>query len=317
MGVIWRNTLKALNQSDAEKVLTYAKEHYKEHGIKDYDEDTMDELQFDEDCLIYTDVRIDKLNAFYNCVDEIAAAFPETKLNLRQVGDGHIETNFVNINGKWTRYEPCLLELLAADKADSIKLIETAVPIIEAAGFTANVDSEEYSVSFECDAKACAEFRDALTEQVARLMPDSKLLCVVHDLEQMEFTIDEYCVLNGHKGDWANTNKAMYYLVVDTVGSRFSIYDAILNPVKCFKELQEELRAGKESYAFTALQVLFEETPHQKQIVDLLTPEDKNWILKNGWISRDIDQVRSDFWLKLPDAELEKLLNEIYTKCNI
>lgn len=312
MGVIWKNTLEAFNQSDAEKVLAYAKEHYKEHGIEDYDEDTMDGLQFDEDCLIYTDVRIDKLNAFYNFVDEIAAAFPEAKLNLRQVGDGHMMTDFVNINGKWTKYEPRLLELLAADKADSIKLIETAVPIIEAAGFTANVDSEKYSVSFECDAKACAEFRDALTELVSRLMPDSKLLCLVHDLYEIEFTITEYCVLNGHKGDWANTNRAMYYLV-DTIGSRFSIYDAILNPIKCFKELQEELRAGKESYAFTALQVLFEETPHQKQVVDLLTPEDQKWLTKEAG-KRSSVQARVPLLLPamgLPKEEAEELLDEL------
>ena len=321
MGVIWNNTLEASNQSDTEKVLAYAKEHYKEHGIEDYDEDTMGGLQFDEDCLIYTEVRIDKLNAFNNFVDEIAAAFPETKLNLRQVGDGHIETNFVNINGKWTRYEPCLLELLAADKVDSTKLIETAVPIIEAAGFTANVDSEEYSVSFECDAKACAEFRDALTEQVARLMPDSKLLCVVHDLEQLELTVDEYCILNGFKGDWESSNEVIYNLAMtfseEGVTPLFNLYDAILNPVECFKELQKVLRAGNYYNAYTAQCVILAETPYHNQLMELLTPEDKNWVLKNGRISRDIDQVRSDFWLKLPDAELEKLLNEIYTRCNI
>ena len=33
MGVIWSNTLKASNQSEAEKVLAYAKEHYKELSI--------------------------------------------------------------------------------------------------------------------------------------------------------------------------------------------------------------------------------------------------------------------------------------------
>ena len=38
MGIIWKNTLKASDQSDAEKMLAYAKEHYKEHGLEDFDE---------------------------------------------------------------------------------------------------------------------------------------------------------------------------------------------------------------------------------------------------------------------------------------
>lgn len=62
---IWRNTLKALNQHDAEKVLAYAKEHYKERGFEDYDEQTMDGLEFTEDSLVYTDVQIDRLDVFY------------------------------------------------------------------------------------------------------------------------------------------------------------------------------------------------------------------------------------------------------------
>ena len=63
--------------------------------------------------------------------------------------------------------------------------------------------------------------------------------------------------------------------------------------------------------------MILAETPYHNQLMELLTAEDKNWVLKNGRISRDIDQVREDFWLQLPDAELEKLLNEIYTRCNI
>ena len=101
-------------------------------------------------------------------------------------------------------------------------------------------------------------------------------------------------------------------------GTLFNLYDAILNPVECFKELQKVLRAGNYYNAYTAQCVILAETPYHNQLMELLTPEDKNWVLKNGRISRDIDQVRSDFWMvELPDAELEKLLNEIYTRCNI
>ena len=84
------------------------------------------------------------------------------------------------------------MELLAADKADSMKLIEAAVPIIESAGFSAKVDCEQYSVSFECDAKSCEEFKDSLAEQIAKLLPESKLLCVINNPEALEFTIDKY-----------------------------------------------------------------------------------------------------------------------------
>ena len=317
---IWRNTLKALNQHDAEKVLAYAKEHYKERGFEDYDEQTMEGLEFTEDGLVYTDGLIDRLDVFYKFADEIGAAFPEMELRFWQVSDDCISAEFIYKNGICTRYEPRMLEFIAADKVDFERLLEIAVPMIEAAGFSVKVESEENSVSFESEAKECEELKDRMSEHIASRMPDYKLLCVVHDLEQLELTVAEYCILNGFKGDWESSNEVIYNLALtfSEEGVRlFNLYDAILNPVECFKELQKVLRAGNYYNAYTAQCVILAETPYHNQLMELLTAEDKNWVLKNGRISRDIDQVRSDFWLQLPDAELEKLLNEIYTRCDI
>ena len=318
--VIWRNTLKALNQHDAEKVLAYAKEHYKERGLEDYDEQTMGGLEFTEDSLVYTDGLIDRLDVFYKFADEIGAAFPEMELRFWQVRDDCISAEFIYKNGICTRYEPRMLEFIAADKVDFERLLEIAVPMIETAGFCVIVESEDNSVSFKCEAKECEELKDRMSEHIASRMPDYKLLCVVHDLEQLELTVAEYCILNGFKGDWESSNEVIYNLALtfSEEGVRlFNLYDAILNPVECFKELQKVLRAGNYYNAYTAQCVILAETPYHNQLMELLTAEDKNWVLKNGRISRDIDQVREDFWLQLPDAELEKLLNEIYTRCNI
>ena len=318
--VIWRNTLKALNQHDAEKVLAYAKEHYKERGLEDYDEQTMGGLEFTEDGLVYTDGLIDRLDVFYKFADEIGAAFPEMELRFWQVRDDCISAEFIYRNGICTRYEPRMLEFIAADKVDFERLLEIAVPMIETAGFCVIVESEDNSVSFKCEAKECEELKDRMSEHIASRMPDYKLLCVVHDLEQLELTVAEYCILNGFKGDWESSNNVIYNLALtfSEEGVRLcNLYDAILNPVECFKELQKVLRAGNYYNAYTAQCVILEETPYHNQLMELLTPEDKNWVLKNGGISRDIDQVRSDFWLQLPDPELEKLINEIYTRCNI
>ena len=104
--VIWRNTLKALNQHDAEKVLAYAKEHYKERGLEDYDEQTLGGLEFTEDSLVYTDGLIDRLDVFYKFADEIGAAFPEMELRFWQVSDDCISAEFIYKNGICTRYEP-------------------------------------------------------------------------------------------------------------------------------------------------------------------------------------------------------------------
>ena len=317
---IWRNTLKALNQHDAEKVLAYAKEHYKERGLEDYDEQTMGGLEFTEDSLVYTDGLIDRLDVFYKFADEIGAAFPEMELRFWQVSDDCISAEFIYKNGICTRYEPRMLEFIAADKVDFERLLEIAVPMIETAGFCVKVESEHNSVSFESEAKECEELKDRMSEHIASRMPDYKLLCVVHDLEQLELTVAEYCILNGFKGDWESSNNVIYNWVMtfSEEGVRlFNLYDAILNPVECFKELQKVLRAGNYYNAYTAQCVILAETPYHNQLMELLTAEDKNWVLKNGRISRDIDQVREDFWLQLPDAELEKLLNEIYTRCNI
>ena len=317
---IWRNRLKALNQHDAEKVLAYAKEHYKERGFEDYDEQTMEGLEFTEDGLVYTDGLIDRLDVFYKFADEIGAAFPEMELRFWQVSDDCISAEFIYKNGICTRYEPRMLEFIAADKVDFERLLEIAVPMIEAAGFSVKVESEENSVSFESEAKECEELKDRMSEHIASRMPDYKLLCVVHDLEQLELTVAEYCILNGFKGDWESSNEVIYNLALtfSEEGVRlFNLYDAILNPVECFKELQKVLRAGNYYNAYTAQCVILAETPYHNQLMELLTAEDKNWVLKNGSISRDIDQVRSDFWLQLPDAEMEKLLSEIYTRCNI
>ena len=318
--VIWRNTLKALNQHDAEKLLAYAKEHYKERGLEDYDEQTLGGLEFTEDSLVYTDGLIDRLDVFYKFADEIGAAFPEMELRFWQVRDDCISAEFIYKNGICTRYEPRMLEFIAADKVDFERLLEIAVPMIETAGFCVIVESEDNSVSFECEAKECEELKDRMSEHIASRMPDYKLLCVVHDLEQLELTVAEYCILNGFKGDWESSNNVIYNWVMtfSEEGVRLcNLYDAILNPVECFKELQKVLRAGNYYNAYTAQCVILAETPYHNQLMELLTAEDKNWVLKNGRISRDIDQVREDFWLQLPDAELEKLLNEIYTRCNI
>ena len=317
---IWTNKLKALNQQDADKVLAYAKEHYKERGFEDYDEQTMGGLEFTEDSLVYTEVLIDRLDVFYKFADEIGAAFPEMELRFWQVNDDCMSWEYIDKNGICTRYEPRMLEFIAADKVDFERLLEIAVPMIETAGFSVKVESEDNSVSFECEAKECEELKDRMSEHIASRMPDYKLLCVVHDLEQLELTVAEYCILNGFKGDWESSNEVIYNLALtfSEEGVRLcNLYDAILNPVECFKELQKVLRAGNYYNAYTAQCVILAETPYHNQLMELLTAEDKNWVLKNGRISRDIDQVRSDFWLQLPDAELEKLLNEIYTRCNI
>ena len=322
MATIWRNTLKALNQHDAEKVLAYAKEHYKERGFEDYDEQTMDGLEFTEDGLVYTDGLIDRLDVFYKFADEIGAAFPEMELQFTMVGDGHIFSEFIYKNGICTKYEPRMLEFYAADKVDFERLLETAVPVIEAAGFCVKVESEHNSVNFECEAKECEEVKDRMSEQIACLMPDYKLLCVVHNLDVQEFTVTEYCILNGHKGNWESSNEVIYNMAMTYSkegGALFNLYDVILNPVECFMELQKVLRAGNYYYynAYTAQCMILAETPYHNQLMELLSPEDQNWILDDGRISRDIDQVRSDFYLKLPDAEMEKLLSEIYTRCNL
>ena len=130
MGVIWSNTLKASDKSEAEKVLTYAKEHYKKRGLEDYDEQTMCGLEFAEDSLIYTEFRKDRLKVFYDFVDEIGAAFPELELQFLQVGDGKISTEFIYKNRVCTRYDLRLLKLFVADKEYFERLMETAVPSI-------------------------------------------------------------------------------------------------------------------------------------------------------------------------------------------
>ena len=242
------------------------------------------------------------------------------ELRFWQVRDDCISAEFIYKNGICTRYEPRMLEFIAADKVDFERLLEIAVPMIETAGFCVKVESEDNSVSFESEAKECEELKDRMSEHIASRMPDYKLLCVVHDLEQLELTVAEYCILNGFKGDWESSNNVIYNWVMtfSEEGVRLcNLYDAILNPVECFKELQKVLRAGNYYNAYTAQCVILAETPYHNQLMELLTAEDKNWVLKNGRISRDIDQVREDFWLQLPDAELEKLLNEIYTRCNI
>ncbi len=320
MGVIWRNTLKALNHSDAEKVLTYAKEHYKARGLVDYDEQTMAGLEFTEDGLIYTEVREDALDAFYKFADEISAAFPEMELQFLQVGDDNIRAKYIYKNGKCARYEPSMIELLAADKTDFERLLETAVPIIEAAGFCAKVESELNSVSFECEAKECEELKNRISEHIANLMPDYKILCVVHDLDLLEFTVAEYSILNGFKGDWESSDDVMFNLATTYSkegGALFNLYDVIVNPVECFKELQKVLRTGNYYNAYTAQCMILAEIPCHNQLIALLAPEDKDWVMYKGRISRDIDQVRSDFWMELPDAEIEEILNEIYTRCGI
>ena len=322
MAVTWRNTLKALNQSDAEKVLAYAKEHYQARGLVDYDEQTMDGLEFTEGGLVYTNGLEDRLDIFNKFADEIGAAFPEMELQFTMVGDGHIFSEYIYKNGICTRYEPRMLEFYAADKVDFERLLEIAVPMIETAGFCVKVESGDNSVSFECEAKECEELKDRMSEHIASRMPDYKLLCVVHDLEQLELTVAEYCILNGFKGDWESSNEVIYNLAMtfsEEGGALFNLYDVILNPVECFMELQKVLRAGNYYYynAYTAQCMILAETPYHNQLMELLSPEDQNWILDKGRISRDIDQVRSDFYLELPDAEMEKLLSEIYTRCNI
>ena len=63
--------------------------------------------------------------------------------------------------------------------------------------------------------------------------------------------------------------------------------------------------------------MLMAETPYHDRLMDLLTPEDAAWITEDERINGDIEQVRYSFDIKLSDDAIQRVLNDIYAKCEM
>ena len=88
MAVFWHLSLKASNESDAEKINAYAKELNNVYKFNLTDEDGYGGLAFFERGFAYGTAEPDNAERFNEFINKVVANFPELKLNFFGSGDG-------------------------------------------------------------------------------------------------------------------------------------------------------------------------------------------------------------------------------------
>ena len=134
MGVFWDFSLKASNESDAEKIKAYAKELNNVYKFDLTDEDGYGGLAFFEWGFGYGTVEPDDAKKFDEYINKVVAHFPEMSLHLFVSGDGACyQWEKVSKNGVLVYLEPWQMNIHC--EGEHFKELLSNIGYIEQQGF--------------------------------------------------------------------------------------------------------------------------------------------------------------------------------------
>jgi hypothetical protein len=281
MAVIWKMTLVASNNDDAQKLIVYAKELNKEFKLKTYSGETMDGLEFLNDGFCFTDGLEGPIQQFHNFTDQVVAHFPAMNLKYTQIGDDgcHACIN-VNRNGVLVPYVPGQMYIYVANPNDYTTLKAHAEKILKEHKFVIALNDEDQTISWEYgfvddDSKAAC---DTIIASLSKAMPNVKLVCFNDCSLWNEPDIEKYCYAIDGSFEWKSGGPSIYYLISEAVNSEmFTIPEAISDPMSCFEKMLNIARSGNSQCNFTLNEMLND--PENREIyLTKLTPEDKAWM---------------------------------------
>ena len=283
-------SLEALTKGDAEKVKSYAKElNNGEYDFHPFDENTLTGLEDIDMGIMYSHVAPDCLLNFHKFLEEIAAHFREVKLICEEFhSDTQQLITYWSNNGILSLIKKCKIELYADDNFEVVR--NFVVSAAEEAGLELNdcaryITTEANVISITYDALQEQEKVDLILDSLSIQFPNNEIICLKETDDCAEMPYESCCVISNGACKWHQldytANDILMGMCYDCNINRF---DAAKNPVAVVEEFLEKIRKGdtyphdRNRAVNLVVGVITQESEYQSEFMNLLRPEEKEWL---------------------------------------
>ena len=289
MGVFWHLSLKASNESDAEKIKAYAKELNNVYKFDLTDEDGYGGLAFFEWGFGYGTVEPDNAERFNEFINKVVANFPELKLNFFGSGDGPCQQwEKVSKNGVLVDFEPWYMNIHC--EGEHFKELLSNIGYIEQQGFEVSQNETGCSLHWEYDRKSEEEKCHSTLQHLSEQLPQAEIVCYKFELKDNVPSINEYCIMKGGEGEWIEADSTIMNLgdecVYGVLEGKATIFDAIKDTGGCFALLLEEVR--KNYHYYYRIETIMNNAESPISFMPYFKPEDKEWLMQEDECHSDI-----------------------------
>ena len=279
MAVFWHLSLKASNESDAEKIKAYAKELNNAYKFDLTDEDGYGGLAFYEWGFGYGTVEPNDAERFNEFINKVVANFPELKLNFFGSGDGPCrQWEKVSKNGVLVDFEPWYMNIHCEGK--HFKELLSNIGYIEQQGFEVSQNETGCSLHWEYDRKSEEEKCHSTLQHLSEQLPQAEIVCYKNECKNNVPCISEYCTMRDGKGKWIEADSTMITLgdecISGTLEGKATIFDVIKDAGACFALALEEVR--KNPSQCTAVGYMISYAENAIGLMQYFKPEDKEWL---------------------------------------
>ena len=279
MAVFWHLSLKASNESDAEKIKAYAKELNNVYKFDLTDEDGYGGLAFFKWGFGYGTVEPDNAERFNEFINKVVANFPELKLNFFGSGDGPCQQwEKVSKNGVLVDFEPWYMNIHC--EGEHFKELLSNIGYIEQQGFEVSQNETGCSLHWEYDRKSEEEKCHSTLQHISKLLPQAEIICYKFELKDNVPSINEYCIMKGGEGEWIEADSTIMNLgdecVYGILEGKATIFDVIKDAGACFAQVLEEVRKNH-SKAWIVGSII-SNTENAIGFMLYFKPEDREWL---------------------------------------
>ena len=279
MAVFWHLSLKASNESDAEKIKAYAKELNNVYKFDLTDEDGYGGLAFFEWGFGYGTVEPDNAERFNEFINKVVANFPELKLNFFGSGDGPCQQwEKVSKNGVLVYFEPWYMNIHC--EGEHFKELLSNIGYIEQQGFEVSQNETGCSLHWEYDRKSEEEKCHSTLQHLSKQLPQAEIVCYKFELKDNVPCISEYCTMRDGEGEWIEADNTIMNLgdecICGVLEGKATIFDVIKDTGACFAQVLEEVR--KDPSQCTTIGYIISQTENAVAFMQYFKPEDKEWL---------------------------------------
>ena len=279
MAVFWHLSLKASNESDAEKIKAYAKELNNVYKFDLTDEDGYGGLAFFEWGFGYGTVEPDNAERFNEFINKVVANFPEMKLNFFGSGDGACQQwEKVSKNGVLVYFEPWYMNIHC--EGEHFKELLSNIGYIEQQGFEVSQNETGCSLHWEYDRKSEDEKCHSTLQHISKLLPQAEIICYKNECKDNVPFIGEYCIMKDGEGQWIEADNTIMYIgdecVYGVLEGKATIFDVIKDSGACFAQILEEMR--KDHSRAWVVGSIISNAENAIGFMQYFKPEDKEWL---------------------------------------
>ena len=279
MAVFWHLSLKASNESDAEKIKAYAKELNNVYKFDLTDEDGYGGLAFFEWGFGYGTVEPDNAERFNEFINKVVANFPELKLNFFGSGDGPCQQwEKISKNGVLVDFEPWYMNIHC--EGEHFKELLSNIGYIEQQGFEVSQNETGCSLHWEYDRKSEEEKCHSTLQHLSEQLPQAEIVCYKFELKDNVPSINEYCIMKGGEGKWIEADSTIMNLgdecVYGILEGKATIFDVIKDTGACFAQVLEEVR--KDPSQSWIVGFIISNAEKALDFMQYFKPEDKKWL---------------------------------------